>query len=264
LAALKGLISSWKDRRWCIRSELQSLAGKLQQACKVVQPGRSFLRRVFQLLKGTQHAHHHIRLNRSFRSDLAWWDLFLESWNGVSLLRPAKLAVPHHHLYSDASGGFGCGALWGTQWFQFKWPQSYAEVTIAPKELVPIVMACMIWGSCWQGKVVHVHSDNEAVVSVLNSGYSKDEQMMHLVRCLFFILAVWDISLFACHLPGVLNVAADAISRDNLPLLFLKVPDVSRQATPLPQALVDLLVTVQPDWTSRSWSHLFKNCLQPA
>jgi len=156
LAALKGLISSWKDRRWCIRSELQSLAEKLQQACKVVQPGRSFLRRVFQLLKGTQHAHHHIRLNRSFRSDLAWWDLFLESWNGVSLLRPAKLAVPHHHLYSDASGGFGCGALWGTQWFQFKWPQSYAEVTIAPKELVPIVMACMIWGSCWQGKVVHL------------------------------------------------------------------------------------------------------------
>ena len=122
----------------------------------------------------------------------------------------------------------------------------------------------MIWGSCWQGKVVHVHSDNEAVVSVLNMGYSKDEQMMHLVRCLFFILAVWDISLFACHLPGVLNVAADAISRDNLPLLFFKVPDVSRQATPLPQALVDLLVAVQPDWTSRSWSHVFKNCLQLA
>ena len=50
LASLKALISSWKDRRSCRKVELQSLAGKLQHACKVVRPGRSFLRRVFQLL----------------------------------------------------------------------------------------------------------------------------------------------------------------------------------------------------------------------
>ena len=64
-----------------------------------------------------------------------------------------------------------------------------------PKELVTIVMACVVWGQAWRGQVVHVHSDNEAVVAVLNSGYSKDEQLMHLVRCLFFVLAAWDILL---------------------------------------------------------------------
>ena len=63
LASLKAL---WKDRRSCRKVELQSLAGKLQHACKVVRPGRSFLRRVFQLLKGTHHAHHHIQTTGPF------------------------------------------------------------------------------------------------------------------------------------------------------------------------------------------------------
>ena len=39
LVALKTLLSSWKNRRWCCKTDLQSLAGKLQHACKVVQPG---------------------------------------------------------------------------------------------------------------------------------------------------------------------------------------------------------------------------------
>ena len=39
------------------------------------------------------------------------------------------------------------------------------------------------------------------MVSIINSGYSKDGQMMHSIRCLFFVLAVWDILLYACHIP---------------------------------------------------------------
>ena len=57
LVALKNLISSWRDRHWCIKSELQSLAGKLQHTQKVVRPGRSFLRRIFQLLKSRDPPH---------------------------------------------------------------------------------------------------------------------------------------------------------------------------------------------------------------
>ena len=53
LVALKSPLSSWKDRRWCRKTELQSLAEKLQHACKVVRPGQSFLRHVFEQLKGT-------------------------------------------------------------------------------------------------------------------------------------------------------------------------------------------------------------------
>ena len=89
LVILRSLIASWRDRRWCLKSELQSLVGKLQHAYKVVRPGRSFLRQIFELLGGVHHDHHHVKLNGGKRSDLAWWDLFLESRNGVSMLHPS-------------------------------------------------------------------------------------------------------------------------------------------------------------------------------
>ncbi len=37
---------------------------------------------------------------------------------------------------------------------------------------------------------------------------------MHLLRCLFFFVAI---KLWSVHVPGVCNGAADALSRDNHP-----------------------------------------------
>ena len=98
-------------------------------------------------------------------------------------------------------------------------------------------------------------------MAIINTGYNKDSQIMHLVRCLFFILAAWDISLYACHIAGVLNTVADAISRDNVPLLFAKVPYANTIPAPVPPYLVKLLLTRQPDWTLPSWKQLFNTCL---
>lgn len=64
LLALKDRLASWRDCQSCTKSELQSLAGSLQHACKVVHPGRMFLRHVFELLHGVCRSYHHIRLNR--------------------------------------------------------------------------------------------------------------------------------------------------------------------------------------------------------
>ena len=110
--------------------------------------------------------------------------------------------------------------------------------------------------------MVHVHTENEAVVVVVNSGYSKDPQIRHLVRYLFFVLVAWDISLYSHHIAGVLNTVVDAVSRGNIPPLFLKVPDADPMPTMIPAELVELLVTSQPDWTLPSWGHLFGSCLR--
>ena len=75
LSRLTSLLEEWGDRKVCERRELESLIGTLHHACKVVRSGRSFLRRMIDLLKGTKHRHpcrpHPIRLNKAFRSDLA-------------------------------------------------------------------------------------------------------------------------------------------------------------------------------------------------
>ena len=71
----------------------------------------------------------------------------------------------------------------------------------------------MIWGPLWANNRVVVHCDNQAAICVVNAGYSRNKDMMHLMPCLFFIRTYWGIDLWAVHIPGEQKVAANAISR---------------------------------------------------
>ena len=130
------------------------------------------------------------------------------------------------------------------------------------KELLPIVLSCAIWGGYWRGKTVKCLCDNVAVVAIINSGRSKDDRAMHLMRCLTFFLAHHSTNIFAEHLPGKDNVAADALSRDNLPLFHQQVQWAAQLPTQLPQELILALVTHQPDWTSPKWRSWFNTTLE--
>ena len=269
LRELQTLVGSWLEHRGSsTREELESLIGKLSHACKVVRPGKTFMRRMFELLSGTRRAHHHVRLNTAIRSDLCWWAAFMEGWNGASLVQEFGTRQASHECWTDASGRFGCGALWGTQWLQVEWPASYKEhcrslreASITLKELLPVVLACAIWGRQWADSMVVVHCDNEGAVAAVNAGYSKVPPIMHLLRCLFFIRARYRVVLRAVHIPGRCNILADAISRNNLGMLFARRPDVRGGWCPIPQELWHLLVVERPDWTSGAWARLFSRCV---
>lgn len=262
LRELQELVGEWLSRKSCKIKDLQSLVGKLQHACKVVRPGRTFLRRMFELLKGGARKQPWIRLNSSFRSDLLWWHLFLESWNGVAMLENIPTQSVDIHLYTDASGSFGCGAYWGNHWFQLQWPEGLEEWSIARKELLPIVIASMVWGQQWQRHRVRVHCDNEAVVEVMRAGYSKEPYLMHLLRCIFFVTAAYEITMWPTHVPGIENRIADAISRNNMSIFHSQVPKADPAPAVVPTEVIQLLIKQCPDWTSQAWSQWFKNCLQ--
>ena len=245
LHRLQREICKWTGRRSCSKRELLSIIGQLQHACCVVKPGRSFLRRMISLSTVAKELHHRIRLNRGFRSDLQWWASFLPSWNGVSMMSGVVPAYPSASITSDASGSWGCGAFSSAgDWFQLKWPESWSEVHITVKELLPIIMGVALWGRSWQGRTIRCRCDNMAVVAILKSGSSKDERVMHLMRSLFFFLASYVI-LLGEHIPGVENGAADALSRDNRPSFLTQVPTAHREPTVIPQELVQALVINQ-------------------
>lgn len=121
LERLKDLLEKWRGKKACTRRELESLIGHLSHACKVVRPGRRFLRGMIALLSVAKRPNHHIRLNESFRADLEWWKTFLSPWNGVSMLYEARRRLPDTEIWSDASGSWGCAAFWGREWFQIEW-----------------------------------------------------------------------------------------------------------------------------------------------
>ena len=84
---------------------------------------------------------------------------------------------------------------------------------------------------------------------------------MHLMRCLFFFQAVFNLSLHAVHLPGKVNIAADCLSRDNLPQFLQQVPTASPHPTTLPVELLNALIHHRPDWTSKNWKVWFDTIL---
>ena len=141
-------------------------------------------------LSSTQRClENHIRLNTEFRSDLSWWHLFLDGWNGVSCLQTHTYALPDHTFYTDTSGTWGCGATEPPHWFQLKWPPSWSKFSIATKELQPIVVAIAVWGTRWSKKHVLCRCDNTAVVNILHTRSSKDYMITFLLRSLHFFLA---------------------------------------------------------------------------
>ena len=271
LRDLQVLILSWCSRRSASKRDLESLIGSLNHACSVVRCGKTFLRHMFELLAVAHKSKHYLRLNVSFRSDLMWWSIFLAPLNGVALRRELEQSCANFSFASDAAGAIGCGAIWSPYWFQFKWTESFGnrllplkEDSILFQELLPIVFACAVWGGMWQNSSVRVFCDNQGAVSVVNSGYSKIAQIMHLLRCLFFIRARFNFHLEAVHIPGAQNNLADAISRDKLELLFSQVPTTRSSRVWLPRELVSLLVDNPVDWTSPAWSRRFGSCFQQA
>ena len=68
LEKLQEMVEQWRHRKSCKKRDLQVLAGHLNHACKVIRPGRRFLRGIFGLLSQFGRKDHPIRLNREFRA----------------------------------------------------------------------------------------------------------------------------------------------------------------------------------------------------
>lgn len=259
LQRLQSLLHEWGDRKACSRKELESLVGLLNHACKVIRSGRSFLRRMLDLLHTVPNPPHRrsiIRLNTGFRSDLAWWRAFTRRWNGVSFL-PPPAHLPSVEVTSDASGSWGCGVWHQNSWFQVQWDPRSQGLSIAQKELIPIILACATWDHAWHGRQVRCHCDNQVVVACLHSRTSKDRGIMHLLRCLVFVEAHHSCYLTSSYIDTKANHLADDLSRNNLHSFLSKVPWADPRPAPVPLPLLDLLLDPQADWTSPPWHHQF-------
>ena len=243
-------------RRSGSKRELLSLIGLLNHAA---QPGRAFLRNLINISTTVDSLDHRVHLNRAAREDLAWWHTFLKNWNGVGVLPPT---TPVHYLTSDVSGGWGCGATYRNLWLQLSWPSHWSRITIAPKEMAPIVLAMALWGPQWAGSRVCSLCNNAAVVCAINKKSARDPTLSRLLRLLALLCAVYDITLTARHQPGVQNTSADALSRNRLHS-FLS-PQASPMPTVIPPSLQELVFNSDLHSTSPTWTRKWRDTLASA
>ena len=104
---LQDLVVDWCHKLSCTHKKLESFIGHLAQAATVIHPGWIILRSLFNLSL-VSRPYHYMRLTAPVRADLQWWLQFLQVWNGMSFFPPSHTS---HHVYSDASGHYGCGAF---------------------------------------------------------------------------------------------------------------------------------------------------------
>ena len=123
-------------KKIAIKREILSIIGVLQHATKIVQPGRTFLSRMYVTAAKLRELHFYIRLNKEFRTDLCWWDIFLESWSGLSLLQCTsiqKIATPDFSIQTDTSGSWWCGPFFRKNGCNYNGPLDGPQYTSCPR-----------------------------------------------------------------------------------------------------------------------------------
>ena len=122
----------------------------------------------------------------------------------------------------------------GSQWLQWQLPSEWSTIGIMAKELIPILFSCVAWGAQLSKKHINFQCDDASLVAAINKGSSRDLLVMHLLRCLWFFAAHYDIYVTATHLPGITNITADHLSRGRLVEAFQSTPTLMQQPTNLP------------------------------
>ena len=214
--------------------ELQSLIGSLNFACRVVAPGRPFLRRLINLTIGVSNPYHRIRLNQSAKADLQAWLGFLQSFNGVSFfLKDPWVSNQVLHLFSDASKQ-GFGAVFGSLWLQGLFPSDWQSLDIWILELYALTAAFITWQTHFRNSKVLFHCDNHNIVHVLNNCSSPNKSVMCMVRRLVVIAMRINCCFRCVHVPGAHNHLADLLSRSQVSKFLEAHPAPHPSPTPVP------------------------------
>ncbi len=67
------LLQEFKTKSRISKRQLESLIGKLNWAAQVVQGGRTFLHRLFDIKGQLKRSQHKVRLDETCKADIEWW-----------------------------------------------------------------------------------------------------------------------------------------------------------------------------------------------
>ena len=219
LVEIKQLISSWLNKDSAKLVELQSLLGKLNFACSTVRSGRVFVSKIINLLK-TVKPGKQVLLTDEFRKDLKWWDKYMATFDGVSLIPDYSWSRPDVVIATD-SCLVSCGG-WNDskrEFWHLKFPEKYnnrEDVNINEKECLAVMLGLKVWKGDIVNKSILMFCDNQCTVDVINKGRASNELVQNVLREICFVLATSNAWLKMIFRPGVDNRIADFCSRIDL------------------------------------------------
>lgn len=243
ITALKQKIARALRKKSLTLREIQSLVGSLTFVCRAVKPGRAFLRRIIDVTRNEKKEDRVIPLPAGGLEDLTMWLSFLKDFNGVAIIQPDRWESDADlDLFTDASGEIGFGGYFQGKWFCGEWPAFVLSrnCSIAWKEMVPIVLAVLLWGPTLGGKRIRIHTDNMAVKSIVNKQTSNCPRIMTLVRIFVLECLKRDIVVKALHIGTKDNAIADSLSRLQMGRFRMLAPDAEAAQTPIPEIIWEI------------------------
>ena len=133
---------------------------------------RFFLNRLLHILRAHSNSKF-IPLSEEFNKDIIWFKNFVEKFNGVTFFEKTNF---DHEMCLDASLT-GIGGFCANEIYHGRIPQHYATANIATLEMHNVLVAIRLWAEKCKHCTVLFRCDNEAVVTVLNSGKPKDPDL---------------------------------------------------------------------------------------
>lgn len=226
LTELLALLAAWENKSHASIKDRERLAGILNFASCVIKPGRTYLARILQDLRGLKRSKDisssqlATPIGAGTRADLRWWRAFVSDWNGVHLLyerdweRADKL-----QLFTDACGS-GYGGYFQGRWFKGEWsPEDLAiaqrerSISMPYLELRALVLAAVTFAAHWKGLRIIFRCDCQPAVEAVGKGTSQDPGLASLLRLLHTTAARGQFECRAVWIQGSSNDVADVLSR---------------------------------------------------
>ena len=167
---LIALLNDFKTMKRASGKQLQRLAGKLNWASHIVKCGRSYLRRILNVMAQLRMCHHKARLSEAFKADINWWLSILQSCTTKNIL----VNAPSVYVFTDAcnsGGGFVCNGDWGYVNWELDFPL-LSGYHINCKETIVAVLAARRWAHSWCGSKVNFYVDNVTARANISKGTS--------------------------------------------------------------------------------------------
>ena len=243
----------------CSKLQLLSLLGHLNYAIRIIPQGRSFISHLLSIASSVPSLQHRLSLDDACISELRFWLFLLQHWNGISFFYEDAILVPEDlQLFTDAAPSIGFGGFYGGRWFASQWPPEFASLSFesgdssALWELYPVVIAALLWGHERTRRVILIHSDNSAVVHMINKGRSKSLTLMPFLLRLTWHSIKHQFILRAIHIPGHSNAIADSLSRFQFQKFKALAPQAEPHPTPIPPFSDSILQLTSSSFSSSS------------
>lgn len=213
------------------RHELECLLGSLRHVSTCLRSARPFFQRLHLACKRAPRRGR-IPVTDALRLDVAWLRIILErgDWGGFPTSMFWREPHPCLHLYMDASNeGLAVLAPAHKRYIQIRFDDDESHditsatdangFTINVRELFCVALAAVVWGENWKprgnGEVAHIRawSDNASAVAWVQTQRSDNRLAQELIRVLGLCEATSRFRISTHHLPGAINLAADAASR---------------------------------------------------